>query len=105
MNPIGSAFLLLIALAVLMMPAVAAASPPDALWIPGFYDADDGDDVVTFVNDSTAMPNGDASVPLPLQPLIHLASQHVFVQYTTSWLLPDERGPPRWSWAFNTSPR
>jgi hypothetical protein len=38
--------LVLIALCVASETAMAYAAPPDETWIAGFYDDDDGDDVV-----------------------------------------------------------
>jgi len=94
LNRIGNALLYLIAWAVPMLPVVAAASPCDPLWISGFYDADDGDDVVTSVSDSTATPHGDVYDLRSLQPLAYKTWQCEFRRYTSQWSLPDERGPP-----------
>ena len=33
----------------LMLPALAHASPTDPTWIPGFYDDNDYDDVILFI--------------------------------------------------------
>ena len=43
-----------IILALILLPPIAFASPPDALWIPGIYDGADGDDVVTLVYETAA---------------------------------------------------
>ncbi len=38
-----------IALTLMLLPAMALASPPDPSWISGIYDGADGDDVVTLL--------------------------------------------------------
>jgi len=38
-----------VALALLLLPPIACASPPDPSWIAGIYDAADGDDIVALV--------------------------------------------------------
>ena len=56
-----------IALALILLPSIAFASPPDPLWIAGFYDGADGDDVVSLVYE-TSSANTAASLhigPLP----------------------------------------
>ena len=42
---------LLIGALLTLLPLVAAASPPDPMWIAGIYDEADGDDVVALVTD------------------------------------------------------
>jgi hypothetical protein len=94
MNRIGTALVVLLAWTVPMMPSFAAASPPDPLWIHGFYDAADGDDVVTCVSDTTATPNGESYASEPLQPVAYLDLQSMLLRYTAQRPLPAERGPP-----------
>jgi hypothetical protein len=48
----------------LLLPVMAASSPP--AWIGGIYDGGDGDDVVANVTDTTGATNGDLYKPLPL---------------------------------------
>ena len=40
-----------VALALAVLPTLAAASPPDPAWIGGIYDAADGDEIVTLIGD------------------------------------------------------
>jgi hypothetical protein len=61
---------LLIALSVLVGP-LAAASPPDPTWIPGFYDDDDFDDVVVDIGLLTCI--SDAPRPPNLAPDSHVS--------------------------------
>ena len=42
-------------MALVLLPAIAFASPPDPLWIAGIYDGADGDDVVTFVYETAGV--------------------------------------------------
>jgi len=57
-----STFLLVVAVLILL-PAIAFASPPDPSWIAGIYDGTDGDDIVNLV-DQTA--GTEAVSPTPI---------------------------------------
>src|SRR5215472_15643485 len=46
---------LAIVVALILLPAIAFASPPDQLWIAGIYDGADADDIVTLVYESTGV--------------------------------------------------
>jgi len=50
-----------IVLALIMLPAIAFASPPDPSWIAGFYEGGDGDDVVNLIYETSAA--GSAAPP------------------------------------------
>src|SRR5215470_6608871 len=43
-----------ILLALILLPPLAFASPPDPTWVAGFYDGADGDDVVSLVYETSA---------------------------------------------------
>jgi len=43
-----------IVVALILLPGIAFASPPDPSWIAGMYNGGDGDDVVTLVYETTA---------------------------------------------------
>jgi hypothetical protein len=49
-----------IVLALILLPAIAFASPPDPSWIAGFYDGGDGDDVVNLIYETSA---ADSAAP------------------------------------------
>lgn len=51
--------------ALCLLPIVAFASPTDPLWLPGFYDGADGDDIVTLVTESAATLEGHVGQLLP----------------------------------------
>src|SRR5215475_3650238 len=53
-------------LALILLPAIAFASPPDPSWIAGIYDGADGDDIVSLVYETSA---ANQTVPLHLGPL------------------------------------
>src|SRR5262245_24464861 len=40
--------------ALILLPGIAFASPPDPSWIAGMYNGGDGDDIVTLVYETTA---------------------------------------------------
>ena len=46
--------LLPIVLALILLPAIAFASPPDPSWVAGIYDGADGDDIVSLVYENSA---------------------------------------------------
>jgi hypothetical protein len=53
--------------ALFLLPAIAFASPPDQLWIAGFYDGADGDDILSLVYE-TAGVEPAATRPGPVLP-------------------------------------
>jgi len=61
---------LLPVVALILLPAIAFASPPDPSWIAGIFDGGDGDDIVTLLYETAA---ADTAVrphvaPLPCLP-------------------------------------
>jgi hypothetical protein len=63
-RPALSPFLQII-VALILLPAVAFASPPDPSWIVGIYDGADGDDSVILVYESAAT---NAAAPAKIDP-------------------------------------
>src|SRR5215813_12151931 len=63
-----------IALTLILLPAIAFASPPDPSWIAGIYDGADGDDIVNLVYETSAAnaPAPSHVGPLPCLPEISL---------------------------------
>jgi len=55
-----------IVLALILLPALAFATPPDPSWIAGIYDGTDGDDIVILVYQTSA---ASAPAPSPVGPL------------------------------------
>jgi len=66
----SSLVVLLLSCLVLVVP-LAAASPPDSLWIAGIYDAADSDDVVSAAIFGQEGPGGDRT--LAEAPLLSIA--------------------------------
>jgi len=55
-----------VVLALILLPAIAFASPPDPSWIAGIYDGADGDDVVSFVYETAGVRAAWLGSVLPL---------------------------------------
>ena len=55
-----------IVLVLILLPALAFATPPDPSWIAGIYDGADGDDIVILVYQTSA---ASAPAPSPVGPL------------------------------------
>ena len=52
----------------LSLPPIAHASPTDPVWIPGFYDDNDYDDVILFI--TGAVSAVDSGVVDPVGPVV-----------------------------------
>src|SRR5262245_1296170 len=92
-QPFGVLFL-----AMILLPLIAAASPPDSTWIPGVYDASDLDDVVTLVVEMSASKSGTGYQPSP--PLcswedLFRPDQEAYGRRSGGL---NTRGPPQGSW-------
>ena len=61
-----SSILLPVVLVLILLPAMAFASPPDPSWIAGVYDGADGDEIVNLVYDTWA---ASAAAPSHIGPL------------------------------------
>jgi hypothetical protein len=55
-----------IVLALILLPVIAFAVPPDPSWIAGIYDGADGDDIVSLIYETSA---ANTAAPSPLGPL------------------------------------
>jgi len=67
-----SSVLLSVVLALVLLPTIAFASPPDPSRIAGIYDGADGDDIVNLVYETSAVSAAASSYigPLPSMPWI-----------------------------------
>src|SRR5215468_7680068 len=61
-----------IALALILLPPLAFASPPDPSWVAGFYDDADGDDIVSLVCETSAANQATPSHLGPLPCLLEM---------------------------------
>ena len=89
-----SSTLLPVVLALIVLPAVAFASPPDPSWIAGIYDGADGDDIVTLVYETAGV---EAASIRPVPPLPRSSEIPTVSSPSTIHGLPAcqfTRGPP-----------
>jgi hypothetical protein len=86
--------LLPVVLAMILLPAIAFASPPDPSWIPGIYDGADGDDIVNLVYDTWAASAAASSHigPLPSTPAILI--ERITPRLSGSRFVQGPRAPP-----------
>jgi hypothetical protein len=64
-------------LALILLPAIAFASPPDPSWVAGIYDGADGDDVVSLVYETSAAHAAALSHPGPLPCLLGISLEGI----------------------------
>jgi hypothetical protein len=62
MSPPSDIVIFMVVMALVLHGGLAFASPSDPTWIAGFYDGDDGDDIVILIGDE--MLSDGVSVPL-----------------------------------------
>jgi len=83
-----------IVVTLILLPAIAFASPPDPSWIAGIYDGADGDDIVSLAYEILAT-NADAVAhtgKLPRRPGIPI--ERITPSRPCSQLAPAPRAPP-----------
>jgi hypothetical protein len=91
----------LIAPALILLPAMAFASPPDPSWIAGIYDGADGDDVVSLVYETSAANTAAPSHVGPLPCLAEISFDGIVCSVPDSRLTRRPRSPPiLWSTEF-----
>src|SRR5262245_35087151 len=74
-----------IALALVLLPALAFATPSDPSWTVGIYDGADGDDVATLIAESAATPASLlAELPPPLRLFEKLPPLRLAIVYDLS---------------------
>src|SRR5215813_13911419 len=66
-----------IVLALILLPTLAFASPPDPSWVPGFYDGADGDEVVSLVYETSAAYHTALSHLGPLPCLLEISFEGI----------------------------
>lgn len=83
-----------IVLALILLPSIAFASPPDPSWIAGFYDGADGDDIVSLVYETSAASTA-ASLHLgPLPCLTDMLLEDIARSVAGRHFTGDPRAPP-----------
>src|SRR5262245_1823679 len=101
--------LLPIAPVLILLPAIAFASPPDPSWIAGIYDGADGDDIVSLVYETSAAKTAAPSHvgPLPCLPEISLEGLVRSApgnRFTRGPRAPPARCSPKFASVFNSLP-
>ena len=98
-----------IVLALMLLPPLAFASPPDPSWVAGFYDGADGDDVVSLVYEtSAANAPGPSHVGL-LHYLPGISPEGIVRSVPGNCFTPGPRAPPplrspQFAHVFNSLP-
>src|SRR5215471_10168384 len=106
-QPIAAA--LPVVLALILLPPLAFASPPDPSWVAGFYDGADGDDIVSLIYETSAATTA-ASAYVGLPPcLLDISFAGVSANVPDLHFSCDPRSPPiPWpqdlTYVFNSLP-
>jgi hypothetical protein len=101
--------LLPIAPALILLPAIAFASPPDPSWIAGIYDGADGDDIVSLVYETSAAKTAAPSHVGPLPCLLNISPEALVRsapgnRFTRGPRAPPARCFPEFASLFNSLP-
>src|SRR5499433_1870313 len=101
--------LLPIAPALILLPAIAFASPPAPSWIAGIYDGADGDDIVSLVYETSAAKTAAPSHVGPLPCLLEISLESLVRsapgnRFTCGPRAPPARCSPEFASVFNSLP-
>jgi len=88
-----AAFLPII-VALILLPAIAFASPPDPSWIAGIYDGADGDDIVSLVYETAAAHAAERVYIGPLPWLADITLQNIVRGICDGRFTRGPRAPP-----------
>jgi len=104
-----SSILLPVVLGLIVLPAIAFASPPDPSWIAGFYDGADGDDIVCLVYETSASSATAPSHLGPLPCLLEMPLEGIACNVPDRYYSCDPRSPPvlrslEFGYVFNSLP-
>ena len=83
-----------IAAVLILLPAIAFASPPDPSWIAGIYDGADGDDIVTLVSETAASNPAVLAYVAPLPCLSDTTPERIVRGFPVDRVSPGSRAPP-----------
>ena len=83
-----------IIVAMILLPAVAFARPPDPSWIAGIYDGADGDDIVSLVYDTAVAHAAQRSHITPLPRLAKVALENIPCGVPRDCFTHGSRAPP-----------
>src|SRR5215470_3150825 len=83
-----------IVVALILLPTIAFASPPDPSWIAGIYDDADGDDIVSLVYETSAASAAAPSHVGPLPCLLGVFFEGIDGSVSRSRCTRGPRSPP-----------
>jgi hypothetical protein len=83
-----------IVLALILLPTLAFASPPDPSWVPGFYDGADGDEIVNLVYETSAAYHTALSHLGPLPCLLEISLEIIVCNIPDHHFARGPRSPP-----------
>ena len=89
-----SLILLPVVLVLVLLPAIAFASPPDPSWIPGIYDGADGDEIVNLVYDTSAVTTAASSYISPLRSMPKIPIERIAPRLPGRRFAQGPRAPP-----------
>ena len=89
-----SSILLPVVLAMMLLPAIAFASPPDPSWIAGIYDGVDRDDIVNLVYETWAASAAGSSHIGPLPSMSGILIERITPRLPGSQFAQGPRAPP-----------
>ena len=81
-------------LALILLPLIAFASPPDPSWVAGLYDGADGDDIVSLVCEASAANEAASSHIGPFPCLRELSLEGAAPRIPGRHLTIGSRAPP-----------
>src|SRR5215475_11140163 len=80
--------------ALILLPTIAFANPPDPSWIAGIYDGADGDDVVIFLYEIVAVSVAAARELIPVGCLLETRTERIRDGALGKQLTVAPRAPP-----------
>src|SRR5262252_3028160 len=83
-----------VVLALILLPPLAFASPPDPSWVAGFYDGADGDDIVSLVYETSATNQTASSHLCPLPCLLDMYLEGIARNVPDRHVTRVSRSPP-----------
>jgi hypothetical protein len=83
-----------IVVTVILLPAIAFASPPDPSWIAGIYDGADGDDIVSLVYETAAAHAAERLHVGPLPWLVDIPLENIVRGICDGRFTRGPRAPP-----------
>ena len=93
-----SSILLPVVLGLIVLPAIAFASPPDPSWIAGIYDGADGDEIVNLIYETSAAGAAVSSYIRPRPAIPGILIERITPRLPGSRLAQEPRAPPAVAW-------